>query len=141
MLASKTMFKREATPAEAKPYTSETTSHLLASGNPPESQGGIRDLLHQDRAENPVMWASIVLAKEILNGRGITRAKLEKVLPSEMFDGSRQNYAIDRAKRIAEKTRLTQGSFAEDLDRAINCFVGNPYLSVRYALNNPDKSV
>ena len=84
-----------------------------------ENNSQLRFLLRQDRTENPVIWASIVLSKEILNGRGITRAKLEKVLPSERFDGSKQNYAIDRAKRIAEKTRLTQGGFAEDLDRAI----------------------
>lgn len=129
LLALSTMYiqkkKKLTSNANASSNTSET---LSTSSSFKETENGIenqennsqlRFLLRQDRTENPVIWASIVLSKEILNGRGITRAKLEKVLPSERFDGSKQNYAIDRAKRIAEKTRLTQGGFAEDLDRAI----------------------
>lgn len=129
LLALSTMYiqkkKKLTSNANASSNTSET---LSTSSSFKETENGIenqennsqlRFLLRQDRTENPVIWASIVLSKEILNGRGITRAKLEKVLPSESFDGSRQNYAIDRAKRIAEKTRLTQGNFVEDLDRAI----------------------
>ncbi len=129
LLALSTMYiqkkKKLTSNANASSNTSET---LSTSSSFKETENGIenqennsqlRFLLRQDRTENPVIWASIVLSKEILNGRGITRAKLEKVLPSERFDGAKQNYAIDRAKRIAEKTRLTQGGFAEDLDRAI----------------------
>ncbi len=84
-----------------------------------ENNSRLRYLLRQERTENPVIWASIVLAKEILNGRGITRAKVEKVLPTAQFDGSKQNYAVERAQRIAEKTKATQKQFAKDLDIAI----------------------
>ena len=39
--------------------------------------------MRQERGENPVIWASIVLAKEILLGKPITNAKLEKLLPAK----------------------------------------------------------
>ena len=50
--------------------------------NENEKNSRLRFLLRQERTENPVIWASIVLAREILNGRGITRAKVEKLLPT-----------------------------------------------------------
>ena len=75
--------------------------------------------MRQERSENPVIWASIVLAREILLGRAITNAKIDKVLPPGKFDGTKRQYAIDRAKRIAEKTKLTQKDFVRDLDRAV----------------------
>ena len=84
-----------------------------------EKNSQLRFLLRQDRTENPVIWASIVLAKEILSGRGITRAKVEKLLPTEQFDGSKQNYAVERAQRIAEKTKATQKQFSKELDNSI----------------------
>lgn len=79
----------------------------------------LKALLRQERSENPVIWASIVLAREILLGRPITSAKIDKVLPQGKFDGTKRQYALDRAKRIAEKTKLTQKDFVRDLDRAV----------------------
>ena len=84
-----------------------------------EKNSRLRFLLRQERTENPVIWASILRAREILNGRGITRAKVEKLLLTAQFDGSKQNYAVERAQRIAEKTKATQKQFANDLDIAI----------------------
>ncbi len=74
--------------------------------NPFPTQSHLKFLLRQERSENPVYWASIVLAKEILRGRAITGAKLEKVLPSGKFDGTQRQYAIDRAKLIAEQCKF-----------------------------------
>ena len=84
-----------------------------------EENSHLKALLRQERSENPVIWASIVLAREILLGRPITSAKIDKVLPQDKFDGTKRQYALDRAKRIAEKTRLTQKDFVRDLDRAV----------------------
>lgn len=95
----------------------------------------LKALLRQDRTENPVIWASIVLAREILNGRGITRAKVEKLLPTEQFDGSKQNYAVERAQRIAEKTKATQKQFSKDLDIAIRKAESNLYWQDEFVEN------
>lgn len=103
--------------------------------NDGENSSRLRFLLRQDRTENPVIWASIVLAKEILNGRGITRAKLEKLLPTEQFDGSKQNYAVERAQRIAEKTKATQKQFSKDLDIAIRKAESNLYWQDEFVEN------
>lgn len=91
--------------------------------------------MRQERTENPVIWASIVLAREILNGRGITRAKVEKLLPTEQFDGSKQNYAVERAQRIAEKTKATQKQFSKDLDIAIRKAESNLYWQDEFVEN------
>ena len=129
LLALSTMYiqkkKKLTSNANASSNTSETlstSSDFQESENTPENQeknSRLRFLLRQERTENPVIWASIVLAREILNGRGITQAKVEKVLPTAQFDGSKQNYAVERAQRIAEKTKATQKQFANDLDIAI----------------------
>ena len=100
-----------------------------------EKNSRLRFLLRQERTENPVIWASIVLAKEILNGRGITRAKVEKLLPTEQFDGSKQNYAVERAQRIAEKTKATQKQFSKDLDIAIRKAESNLYWQDEFVEN------
>ena len=100
-----------------------------------ENSSRLRFLLRQERTENPVIWASIVLAKEILNGRGITRAKVEKLLPTEQFDGSKQNYAVERAQRIAEKTKATQKQFSKDLDIAIRKAESNLYWQDEFVEN------
>lgn len=100
-----------------------------------EKNSQLRFLLRQERTENPVIWASIVLAKEILNGRGITRAKVEKLLPTEQFDGSKQNYAVERAQRIAEKTKATQKQFSKDLDIAIRKAESNLYWQDEFVEN------
>lgn len=76
----------------------------------------LRHLLRQDRTENPVIWASIVLAKEIFLGRKITAAKLETVLPSSKFDGTKREYAVSRAKEIADRYRINKEKFGEKLD-------------------------
>lgn len=108
-------------------------------GVEPEGTDGnesrLRFLLRQERTENPVIWASIVLAKEILSGRGITRTKVEKVLPTAQFDGSKQNYAVERAKRIAEKTKATQKEFAKNLDLAIRKAETNLYWQDEFVEN------
>ena len=103
----------------AQPRESQRSSDSTNLSENQENNSRLRFLLRQERTENPVIWASIVLAKEILNGRGITRAKVEKVLPTAQFDGSKQNYAVERAQRIAEKTKATQKHFTKDLDIAI----------------------
>lgn len=100
-----------------------------------EKNSRLRFLLRQERTENPVIWASIVLAREILNGRGITRAKVEKLLPTEQFDGSKQNYAVERAQRIAEKTKATQKQFSKDLDIAIRKAESNLYWQDEFVEN------
>ena len=100
-----------------------------------EKNSRLRFLLRQERTENPVIWASIVLAKEILSGRGITRAKVEKLLPTEQFDGSKQNYAVERAQRIAEKTKATQKQFSKDLDIAIRKAESNLYWQDEFVEN------
>ena len=40
-----------------------------------------KELERQERGENPLVWASIVMAKDILQGRGVSQTKLEKLLP------------------------------------------------------------
>lgn len=81
-----------------------------------ENSSRLRFLLRQDRTENPVIWASIVLAKEIFLGRKITAAKLETVLPSSKFDGTKREYAVSRAKEIADRYRINKEKFGEKLD-------------------------
>ena len=84
-----------------------------------ENRTSLRALLRQERSENPVVWASIILAREILQNKPITQAKLEKVLPSAKFDGTKRQYAIDRAKQIAEHCKATQENYRERLDEAV----------------------
>ncbi len=96
---------------------------LLQSSNSSENQEknstSLKALLRQERSENPVVWASIILAREILQNRPITQSKLEKVLPSAKFDGTKRQYAIDRAKQIAEHCKATQENYRERLDEAV----------------------
>lgn len=97
--------------------TPESLSRQNSTG-----RGGIsslRALLRQERSENPVVWASIILAREILQNKPITQSKLEKVLPSAKFDGTKRQYAIDRAKQIAEHCKATQENYRERLDEAV----------------------
>ena len=84
--------------------------------NDGENSSRLRFLLRQDRTENPVIWASIVLAKEIFLGRKITASKLETVLPSSKFDGTKREYAVSRAKEIADRYRINKEKFGEKLD-------------------------
>ena len=84
-----------------------------------ENNSHLRALLRQERSENPVIWASIVLAREILLGRPITSAKIDKVLPPDKFDGTKRQYALDRAKHIAEHCKATQENYANRLDEAV----------------------
>lgn len=79
----------------------------------------LKALLRQERSENPVIWASIVLAREILLGRPITSAKIDKVLPQGKFDGTKRQYALDRAKHIAEHCKATQKNYANRIDEAV----------------------
>lgn len=65
--------------------------------NDGENSSRLRFLLRQERTENPVIWASIVLAKEIYLRRKITASKFETVLPSAKFDGTKREYAVARA--------------------------------------------
>ena len=84
-----------------------------------EKNSHLRALLRQERSENPVIWASIVLAREILLGRPITSAKIDKVLPQGKFDGTKRQYALDRAKHIAEHCKATQKNYANRIDEAV----------------------
>lgn len=95
--------------------------------NQEENSTRLKFLLRQERSENPVYWASIVLAKEILRGRAINGAKLEKVLPSEKFDGTQRQYAIDRAKLIAEQCKATQEDYINRLDQAVKLAENDVY--------------
>lgn len=79
----------------------------------------LKALLSQERSENPVIWASIVLAREILLDRAITNAKIDKVLPPDKFDGTKRQYALDRAKHIAEHCKATQKNYANRIDEAV----------------------
>ena len=84
-----------------------------------EENSHLKALLRQERSENPVIWASIVLAREILLGRAITNAKIDKVLPPDKFDGTKRQYALDRAKHIAEHCKATQKNYANRIDEAV----------------------
>lgn len=84
-----------------------------------ENNSRLKALLRQERSENPVIWASIVLAREILLGRPITSAKIDKVLPQGKFDGTKRQYALDRAKHIAEHCKATQKNYANRIDEAV----------------------
>lgn len=79
----------------------------------------LKALLRQERSENPVIWASIVLAREILLGRAITNARLDRVLPPERFDGTKREYAVNRAREIAERYRADKEKFGEDLNLGV----------------------
>ena len=79
----------------------------------------LKSLFRQDRRENPVIWASIVLAKQILLGRAITNARLDRVLPPERFDGTKREYAVNRAREIAERYRADKEKFGNDLNLGV----------------------
>ncbi len=79
----------------------------------------LKSLFRQDRRENPVIWASIVLAKQILLGRAITNARLDRVLPPERFDGTKREYAVSRAREIAERYRADKEKFGNDLNLGV----------------------
>lgn len=79
----------------------------------------LKSLFRQDRRENPVIWASIVLAKQILLGRAITSARLDRVLPPERFDGTKREYAVSRAREIAERYRSDKEKFGNDLNLGV----------------------
>ena len=129
LLALSTMYiqkrKKLTSNANASSNTSETlstSSDFQESANTPENQENnsrLKALLRQDRRENPVIWASIVLAKQILLGRAITVGKLEKVLPSERFDGTKREYAVNRAREIAERYRADKEKFGNDLNLGV----------------------
>lgn len=129
LLALSTMYiqkrKKLTSNANASSNTSETlstSSDFQESANTPENQENnsrLKALLRQERSENPVIWASIVLAREILLGRAITNAKIDKVLPPDKFDGTKRQYALDRAKHIAEHCKATQENYANRLDEAV----------------------
>ncbi len=91
----------------------------LLQENNSENSSRLRYLLRQDRRENPVIWASIVLAKQILLGRAITSARLDRVLPPERFDGTKRGYAVNRAREIAERYRADKEKFGNDLNLGV----------------------
>ena len=91
----------------------------LLQENNSENSSRLRYLLRQDRRENPVIWASIVLAKQILLGRAITSARLDRVLPPERFDGTKREYAVTRAREIAERYRADKEKFGNDLNLGV----------------------
>lgn len=84
-----------------------------------EKNSRLKALLRQERSENPVIWASIVLAKQILLGRAITSARLDRVLPPERFDGTKREYAVNRAREIAERYRADKEKFGNDLNLGV----------------------
>ena len=91
----------------------------LLQENNSENSSRLRFLLRQERRENPVIWASIVLAKQILLGRAITSARLDRVLPPERFDGTKREYAVSRAREIAERYRADKEKFGNDLNLGV----------------------
>lgn len=91
----------------------------LLQENNSENSSRLRYLLRQDRRGNPVIWASIVLAKQILLGRAITSARLDRVLPPERFDGTKREYAVNRAREIAERYRADKEKFGNDLNLGV----------------------
>ncbi len=91
----------------------------LLQENNSENSTRLKFLLRQDRRENPVIWASIVLAKQILLGRAITNARLDRVLPPERFDGTKREYAVNRAREIAERYRADKEKFGNDLNLGV----------------------
>ncbi len=129
LLALSTMYiqkrKKLTSNANASSNTSETlstSSDFQESANTPENQENnsrLKALLRQERSENPVIWASIVLAREILLGRAITSARLDRVLPPERFDGTKREYAVNRAREIAERYRADKEKFGNDLNLGV----------------------
>ena len=129
LLALSTMYiqkrKKLTSNANASSNTSETlstSSDFQESANTPENQENnsrLKALLRQERSENPVIWASIVLAREILLGRAITNAKIDKVLPPDKFDGTKRQYAVNRAREIAERYRADKEKFGNDLNLGV----------------------
>ena len=129
LLALSTMYiqkrKKLTSNANASSNTSETlstSSDFQESANTPENQENnsrLKALLRQERSENPVIWASIVLAKQILLGRAITNARLDRVLPPERFDGTKREYAVNRAREIAERYRADKEKFGNDLNLGV----------------------
>lgn len=99
----------------------------LLQENNSENSSRLRFLLRQERRENPVIWASIVLAKQILLGRAITNARLDSVLPPDKFDGTKRKYAVDRAREIAERYRADKEKFGQDLDLGVQRAENNLY--------------
>lgn len=112
-----------AQPRKSSMEENSSINGYLQSQNSSESQEEnstyLKSLLRQERGENPVIWASIVLAREILLGKPITNAKIEKLLPSGKFDGTQRQYAADRAKTIAEHCKATQENYRERIDQAV----------------------
>lgn len=84
-----------------------------------QEKNDIRELERQERGNNPLVWASIVLAKDVLNGRQITHARLEKLLPGYKLDGSKYEYVKDRAQKIAETCRAKYLNAKRDIDQSL----------------------
>ncbi len=84
-----------------------------------QEKNDIRELERQERGNNPLVWASIVLAKDVLNGRQITQARLEKLLPGYKLDGSKYEYVKDRAQKIAETCRAKYLNAKRDIDQSL----------------------
>ena len=93
------------------------TSSIRESASGGETR--LRELERQERGNNPLVWASIVLAKDVLNGRQITQARLEKLLPGYKLDGSKYEYVKDRAQKIAETCRAKYLNAKRDIDQSL----------------------
>ena len=100
------------TEADISQEEKESFPKLLAGND-------IRELERQERGNNPLVWASIVLAKDVLNGRQITQARLEKLLPGYKLDGSKYEYVKDRAQKIAETCRAKYLNAKRDIDQSL----------------------
>ena len=74
----------------AQPRESQRLS-ALQNNSKNQEKNDIRELERQERGNNPLVWASIVLAKDVLNGRQITQAKycitLKRILKIESIYG------------------------------------------------------
>ena len=76
----------------AQPRESQRLS-ALQNNSKNQEKNDIRELERQERGNNPLVWASIVLAKDVLNGRQITQAKyyltLKRILKIESIYGGK----------------------------------------------------
>lgn len=102
----------------AQPRESQRLS-ALQNNSKNQEKNDIRELERQERGNNPLVWASIVLAKDVLNGRQITQARLEKLLPGYKLDGSKYEYVKDRAQKIAETCRAKYLNAKRDIDQSL----------------------
>ena len=102
----------------AQPRESQRLS-ALQNNSKNQEKNDIRELERQERGNNPLVWASIVLAKDVLNGRQITQARLEKLLPGYKLDGSKYEYVKDRAQKIAETCRAKYLNAKRDIDLSL----------------------